>query len=54
VSCPGIPEWSIPCLEPLAIQAITLNQGGGNTRIRATFKDLAVSGLSNYTISYVK
>lgn len=41
-------------LEPLAIKGISLNQGGGNTRIRATFKDLKVSGLSNYTITYVK
>ncbi|XP_034232277.1 circadian clock-controlled protein-like [Thrips palmi] len=50
----GIPEWNIPVLEPLAIKGISLNQGGGNTRIRATFKDLKVSGLSNYTITYVK
>lgn len=50
----GIPEWNIPVLEPLAIRGISLNQGGGNTRIRATFKDLRVSGLSNYTITYVK
>ena len=51
----GIPEWGIPSLDPaLAIKGLSLNQGGGNTRLRATFKELEVSGLSNYTITYVK
>ncbi|KAE8736905.1 hypothetical protein FOCC_FOCC017638, partial [Frankliniella occidentalis] len=50
----GIPEWHIPPLEPMVIKGVSLNQGGGNTRIRAMFKDLKVSGLSNYIITYVK
>lgn len=50
----GIPEWHVPSLEPLAIQGVSLNQGSGNTRIRASFDELKVTGLSNYTITYVR
>ncbi|XP_046392756.1 protein takeout-like [Ischnura elegans] len=50
----GVPELEIPCMEPLKISSIVINQGGGVAKIKAAFKNLEVYGLSNYTTTYAR
>ncbi|XP_071440526.1 circadian clock-controlled protein daywake-like [Hetaerina americana] len=50
----GLPDLDIPCMEPLKISSIVINQGAGVAKIKAEFKNLEVYGLSNYTTTYAR
>lgn len=50
----GIPELSLPPLEPMSLQRIVFRQGdGGVISVSSTFNNVIVSGLSNFTTTYI-
>lgn len=46
----GIPELLIPKCEPLKIPQIHIKQNAGAIRIESEYSDMAISGLSNFTL----
>lgn len=46
----GAPELGLPPGEPLKIDSIGLDNNAGNIRIKGTFSNLVISGISNFTI----
>jgi len=50
----GIPELSLPSLEPLVIGRLAMENGNGAVRVRAAFNNMTIRGGSNYTISWIK
>lgn len=49
----GIPELSLPPLEPMYIKTIEFRQGDGPVTIQSTFNEVTVTGLSNFTTNYI-
>ncbi|XP_045626413.1 protein takeout [Procambarus clarkii] len=49
----GIRELSLPPLEPMSINSIVFNQGAGAVAVEATFTQVKVTGLSNFTTKFV-
>lgn len=47
----GIPELNIPPMEPLKLNNLAFDQGGGAVKVVSSFKDVEVSGLSNFSQS---
>lgn len=50
----GIPELSVPPMEPLVIQRLAMENGNGAVRVRAAFNNMTIRGGSNYTITWIK
>ncbi|XP_069682373.1 protein takeout-like [Periplaneta americana] len=50
----GIPELSVPAMEPLVIHRLAMENGNGAVRVRAAFNNMTIHGASNYTISWIK
>jgi len=50
----GIPELSLPPLEPLVIGRLAMENGNGAVRVRAAFSNMTIRGGSNYTITWIK
>ncbi|PNF31867.1 hypothetical protein B7P43_G07915 [Cryptotermes secundus] len=50
----GIPELSVPPMEPLVIPRLAMENGNGAVRVRATFNNMTIRGGSNYTITWIK
>lgn len=46
----GVAELGLPPGEPLKIDSIGLDNNAGNIRIKGTFSNLVISGISNFTI----
>jgi hypothetical protein len=51
---PGIPELSVPPMEPLVIPRLAMENGNGAVRVRAAFNNMTIRGGSNYTITWIK
>lgn len=49
----GIPELSLPPLEPMQIPSIEFRQGQGAVTIKSTFTQVKVTGLSNYSTTSI-
>lgn len=47
----GVPEVSLPPLEPFNIPEVTLQQGTSSLNFKAVLKNLWVRGLTDYTFS---
>jgi len=50
----GIPELSVPPMEPLVIGRLAMENGNGAVRVRAAFNNMTIRGGSNYTITWIK
>lgn len=50
----GIPELGVPVIEPLVIHKLSMENGNGAVRVRASFYNVTIVGGSNYTITSVK
>jgi hypothetical protein len=50
----GIPELSVPPMEPLVIPRLAMENGNGAVRVRAAFNNMTIRGGSNYTIMWIK
>lgn len=51
---PGIPELSVPPMEPLVIPLLMMENGNGAVRVRAAFNNMTIRGASNYSITWIK
>lgn len=50
----GLPEISVPPLEPLLVEQMNMDNDAGAVRIKARFADILAKGASNYTIKEVR
>ncbi|KDR14106.1 Protein takeout [Zootermopsis nevadensis] len=50
----GIPELSVPPMEPLVIPLLMMENGNGAVRVRAAFNNMTIRGASNYSITWIK
>jgi hypothetical protein len=46
----GVPEIGLPAGEPLRIDSIGLDNNAGNVRIKGTFTNMIIGGISNFSI----
>ncbi|XP_063883197.1 protein takeout-like [Scylla paramamosain] len=49
----GIQELSLPPLEPMRIKTIEFRQQQGAVTMQATFNDVTVTGISNFTATFI-
>lgn len=50
----GLPEISVPALEPLLIEQMNMDNDAGAVRIKARFAEILAKGVSNFTIKEVR
>ncbi|XP_063224887.1 uncharacterized protein LOC134532380 [Bacillus rossius redtenbacheri] len=50
----GIPEISVPPIDPLLMPRLSMENGNGAVRVRAVFGNITTRGGSNYTVTSVK
>ncbi|XP_065162849.1 protein takeout-like [Atheta coriaria] len=50
----GIPEFDIPSCEPLHIPEVVIDQGAGPLSIKSSYKDIQVSGPTDFTLKSIR
>ncbi|CAL4124495.1 unnamed protein product [Meganyctiphanes norvegica] len=50
----GVPELSLPILEPMFIPNLNFRQGNGAVNINAVFRNLEIRGLSSFNTTYIE